>query len=246
MLKVRDETIAQARQEAAGLSAQLQRTDVALAAEREAHGAAQRALQDGRVTITQLEERIAGITSRLAEHETHVASLEQKYQQSRDALEHFRTASKEQRDQEHRRHEHQVQGLQAEMRQAQETLTAKNHELLQVNRDAARLTEQVTHLQKELREAIAVGRQHQHELDVLAPVHQELQTLKTRWETDTRVLEHVRRELAEQQVELRAERQARTTAEAALAAAQARAMTLDGVFAKWEIPKPATLEAPPA
>lgn len=244
-LQTRDEAQAQARQEIAGLSAQLQRADVALASEREAHAATQRALQDGRVTISQLEERSVGLTSRLAEHETHVVSLEQKHQQARDALEHFRTAAKEQRDQEHRRHEHQVQGLHAELRQVRDTLTAKNHELLQINRDAARLTEQVTHLQKELRDAIAVGRQRQDELDVLAPVRQELHSLKVRWEADARVLEDVRRELAELQPELRAAREARSGAEAALAAAQARAATLDGVIAKWDMPRPTGLGATP-
>ena len=238
-LKARDDALTQARQEAAALSAQLHRTDLALAAEREAHAAAQRALQDGRVTTSQLEERNAGLTSRLAEQETHVASLEQKHQQARDALEHFRTAAKEQRDQEHRRHEHQVQGLQAELRQAQETLTTKNHELLQVNRDAARMTEQVTHLQKELRDAIAVGRQRQDQLDGFAPMRQELQTLQGRWEADAHTLETVRRELAEQRAELRVEREARTAAQACLAAAQAQVATWEGVFAKWEMPKPA-------
>src|SRR3546814_1565174 len=73
----------------------------------------------GRVTeVAQLGERVAGLTTRLAEHEAHVESLEQKHQHAREALEHYRTSVKEQRDQEQRRHEHQVQGLQVELRQA--------------------------------------------------------------------------------------------------------------------------------
>src|SRR3546814_1591615 len=85
----------------------------------------------GRVTeVAQLGERVAGLTTRLAEHEAHVESLEQKHQHAREALEHYRTSVKEQRDQEQRRHEHQVQGLQVELRQANEGLTGKNHELM--------------------------------------------------------------------------------------------------------------------
>ncbi|KLA61964.1 hypothetical protein XEUV181_19630, partial [Xanthomonas euvesicatoria] len=46
----------------------------------------------------------------------------------REALEHYRTSVKDQREQEQRRHEHQVQELQVALRQANEALTAKNHD----------------------------------------------------------------------------------------------------------------------
>src|SRR3546814_6923539 len=93
-------------------------TETALHDEQVTHAATAQALA-GRVTeVAQLGERVAGLTTRLAEHEAHVESLEQKHQHAREALEHYRTSVKEQRDQEQRRHEHQVQGLQVELRQA--------------------------------------------------------------------------------------------------------------------------------
>src|SRR3546814_10470187 len=85
----------------------------------------------------------------LAEHEAHVESLEQKHQHAREALEHYRTSVKEQRDQEQRRHEHQVQGLQVELRQANEGLTGKNHELMQLSRDNVKMAVQLGQLEKE-------------------------------------------------------------------------------------------------
>jgi len=109
-------SIEQHRQEATALSTQLQRTDAALHDEKTAHEQAQQGLRDRALLVQQLEERVAGMTARLTEHEAHIQSLEDKHQHARDALEHYRTAVKEQRDQEQRRHEHQVQGLQVEVR----------------------------------------------------------------------------------------------------------------------------------
>src|SRR3546814_19374229 len=85
----------------------------------------------------------------LAEHEAHVESLEQKHQHAREALEHYLTSVKEQRDQEQRRHEHQVQGLQVELRQANEGLTGKNHELMQLRRDNVKMGRKRGQLEKE-------------------------------------------------------------------------------------------------
>ena len=53
------------------------------------------------------------------------ALLEQKHEHAREALEHYRTSVKDQREQEQRRHEHQVQELQVALRQANEALTSK-------------------------------------------------------------------------------------------------------------------------
>jgi chromosome segregation ATPase len=226
------------------LSTQLQRTESALVAERDAHTIARETLQQARVTLSQLEERVAGLTARLVEQEAHSVSLEQKHTQAREALEHFRTASKEQRDQEHRRHEHQVQGLQVEVRNTAEALAAKNHELLQLNREAVRLTEQVGQLQKDLQQAIAFGRQRKDELDQLAPVRNELQTLKARWTQDQQSIERANREIAEHQAELIREREARSQAEAHAAAANGRLAAMEAVFSKWKIPSIHTAEAP--
>jgi chromosome segregation ATPase len=56
------------------------------------------------------EQRSLDLGERLADAKQHHASLEEKHGHARDALEDYRAASKEQRDQENRRHEQQVQG----------------------------------------------------------------------------------------------------------------------------------------
>lgn len=232
----KDALLAQRTQEAAHLSAQLQRTEVALADERTALAEASATIQALRVGESQLNERVAGLTTRLAEQEAHVASLEQKHVQAREALEHFRAATKEQRDQELRRHEHQVQGLQVELRQAHEALTGKNQELLQVNRDAARLTEQATQLRKELQQALDTARTRQEAIDQLAPIKDELLALQTRWKTDAAALERAQHALAAMQKELAHERQSRREAETQGAAAASRLSTLESLFARWQPP----------
>lgn len=86
------------------------------------------------------EQRSADLAERLADADQHRASLEDKHKQAREALEHFRTAAREQREQESRRHEHQVQSLQAELRQTQQAAALKQEQLTQLNKEAAALT----------------------------------------------------------------------------------------------------------
>ncbi|WP_248324105.1 MULTISPECIES: hypothetical protein [unclassified Caballeronia] len=62
----------------------------------------------------------------------------------RDSLEHFRTAAREQREQEAHRHEQQVQQVQAELRQANQTAIVRQNEITQLNRDNARLVAEAT------------------------------------------------------------------------------------------------------
>ena len=64
------------QQEAAALRQQLQRTETGLHEERAAHAALQQAFADQLTAIAQLNERVAGMTARLAEHEAHARSLE--------------------------------------------------------------------------------------------------------------------------------------------------------------------------
>ena len=66
-------------------------------------------------------------------------SLEEKHRHARDALEHYRSASREQREQDQRRHEAQVQQLQVEMRQLQQGMIVKQDELTRLHRDNERL-----------------------------------------------------------------------------------------------------------
>lgn len=96
-------------------------------------------LQQEQLARHTVEVRNQELMERLAVSERHQASLEQKHQHARDALEHFRAAAKEQREQESKRHEHQVQSLQAELRQAQQASALKQEQLTQLNKEAAML-----------------------------------------------------------------------------------------------------------
>jgi chromosome segregation ATPase len=85
------------------------------------------------------EQRSRDLGERFADAERHQAALEEKHRHARDSLEHYRTSSKEQREQENRRHEQQVQGLQAELRQVYVAVSVKQEELTRLNKEAATL-----------------------------------------------------------------------------------------------------------
>jgi hypothetical protein len=101
------------------------------------------------------EQRVLDLNGRLADAERDQASLEEKHKHARDGLEHYRTAAKEQREQEQRRHEHQVHGLQTELKQAQLAFSLKQEELTRLNKEAAALAtelgsvKQALHLERE-------------------------------------------------------------------------------------------------
>jgi chromosome segregation ATPase len=110
-------------------------------------------LQREKIARHTAEQHARGLQDRLAENEEHRKSLENKHVNARDALEHFRQAAKEQRDQEQRRHEHQVQQLQVESRQLQQQLTARQEEITRLNQDGARLVSDLLHAKQALGEA---------------------------------------------------------------------------------------------
>ena len=231
-LQERNEALERTRQEAVTLSAQLQRTVTELHEEKTTHAAAQQALAERVTEVAQLGERIAGLTARLAEHEAHAQSLEQKHQHAREALEHYRTSVKEQREQEQRRHEHQVQELQVALRQANETLTAKNHELIQLNRDNGQWLERHSRLERELAQVRQAADDQHKELDALRLTAAEHQALQTRWAQDTQVLEAVQAELASARADLTKERVRREQAEVEALRAGVRLTTLDQLLAQ--------------
>lgn len=76
----------------------------------------------------------------LEERARRIQSLEDKYQQAREALDHYRQQHLAQRDQEQQRHGQQVQQLQLDIRRLQEQLMARQEELTQVYRDLERLS----------------------------------------------------------------------------------------------------------
>lgn len=79
---------------------------------------------------------------RLKDKDLQIRSLEDKHLHAREALEHFRSAARDQRDQEQRRHEAQVQQVQMELRQAQQSALVRQDEITQLHRDNERLLAQ--------------------------------------------------------------------------------------------------------
>lgn len=132
------EQLAQATAAAQDSQQQLQQTSQALAAEQQAHAGTRQVLQAAQLRDGQQQQQIIGLQERLTENQAHRASLEEKHQHAREALEHYRQSVKEQRDQEQRRHEQQVQQLQAELRTLGQTLIVKQDELTRLYQDGAR------------------------------------------------------------------------------------------------------------
>ncbi len=231
-LQEREAALEASRQEAAALSTQLQRTETALQAEADAHAQVRQTLAEANTTVCQLEERIAGLTTRVGEHEAHARSLEEKHQHAREALEHYRTSVKEQREQEQRRHEHQVQELQVALRQANEALTAKNHDLVQLNRDNGQWLERHTRLERELAQLRQAADDQRKELDALRLTAAEYQALQVRWTQDAQALEAVRAELAGTRADLAQERARREQAEVDALRAGVRLATLEQLLAQ--------------
>ncbi|WP_372469551.1 DNA-binding protein [Xanthomonas dyei] len=237
-LQERTQTLEQARQEADSLRTQLQRCETARQAEREAGDAARGEVASRTTELAQLEERICGLTVRVAEHDAHAKSLEHKHAHAREALEHYRTSVKDQREQEHRRHEHQVQELQVALRQANEALTAKNHDLMQLNRDNGQWLERHTRLERELTQARQRADAQQRERDALRLAAAEHQALQVRWTGDVQALESVRTELAAARADLSQERQRREHAEVETLRATVRLSTLEQLLAQLRPPRP--------
>lgn len=219
----------------AELSAQLEQARADLTAERQALAQAQRQLQEGDVALAQQRERLAGLEQRLADREAHISSLEAKHSQAREALEHFRTSVREQRESEARRHEHEVQTLQVELRRATDAITAKNAELLQVNGEAARLTEQVSHLGKDLREAQQAAAQHQRAAEELRPLPQQLHDVQERWAALMRESEQLASRQGRIVEERDREQDLRRSAEIEVVRLQARVDTLQGLLDRLSV-----------
>lgn len=245
-LKERTDMLDRAKQEAAELRSQLQRVETTLHEEKKSHAETQQTLTGRMTEVAQLNERIAGLTTRLAEHEAHVQSLEQKHQHAREALEHYRTSVKQQREQEQRRHEHQIQELQVALRQANETLTTKNHELMQLNRDNAQWVERHERLEQEqarLRQTLDA--QHQ-ELDALRQTAVDYQALQAEWKSDHQALHAAHAGLADARAELSSERGRRERAEADALRVSVRTETLEQLLAQLRPEAMNDDEAPPS
>lgn len=96
------------------------------------------------------EQRAADLQLQLDSEVRHREASEAKYSDSRRALEHFREAAKEQRDQDVRQHENQVQFLQHEIHGLKESLTAAQLKSAQAHQELTRLTTELGGARREL------------------------------------------------------------------------------------------------
>ena len=93
----------------------------------------------GELTSARLRQAAGDLETRLRERDAQIASLEEKHNHARFALEQQRQATKEQQEQEQRQHQAQLQQLTEELRQSQQHLAARQDELTRLNRDNERL-----------------------------------------------------------------------------------------------------------
>lgn len=186
--------------EVAALRTQLAEAGAAVVREQAAHADTQAALQQRALDVARLTQQTHDLTERLTEHDGFRRSLEEKLQHAHEALEHYRTASREQREQEARRHEQQVQQLQAELRQANQTLMVKQNEITQLNKDNARLVAEAGAATRRQREEHAHGEQLQSALNRALADH-------ARAETERDALQTVGRSQAAELTEAREARE---------------------------------------
>ncbi|EOH6072913.1 DNA-binding protein [Burkholderia cenocepacia] len=143
------------------LRAELADAVTALEQEQAAHVETRDALQKRTLESERLTQQVRDQNERAAEQEGFRQSLEEKLIHARDGLEHFRTAARELREQEARRHEHQIQQLQADLRQVNQAAIVKQNEFTQLNKDNARLVAEAGAAGKQLREQQGLNERQQ-------------------------------------------------------------------------------------
>lgn len=140
------------QQEKSSLQTQNEHLTQSLCAEKTDHSATKELLRLSQLRTERLDQQSKDLAEQLINLQQHNASLEEKHRNARDALEHFRTAAKEQREQDVRRHENQVQLLQSEIRITNQSLTIKQNEITQLNRDNAQFAMERVTQHKQIRD----------------------------------------------------------------------------------------------
>ena len=185
------------QKEVDSLNTQLRRTETAAHQEVEAHNQTRAVLQHETITRHTLEQQVADLKERLAENEIHRQSIEEKHQHARDALAHYRQSIKEQRDQDQRQHAEQVQQLQAEKRQLQQSMVVKLEEVTRLNQEGARLVADLSHTQKALYDQQAQGRHLEQKLEALQAVQQRCMILELQASEKDKHTHELQNQLAE-------------------------------------------------
>ncbi|AJG13532.1 integrase [Pseudomonas plecoglossicida] len=99
----------------------------------------QSSLQTEITRNARISQSCSDLEIRVQEKDAQIESLEEKHTHAREALEHYRVAVKEQRDQDLNRHETQIYQMQQEVAVLQQTLMVKQEEATRLIRDNERL-----------------------------------------------------------------------------------------------------------
>lgn len=99
----------------------------------------QSSLQTEITRNARISQSCTDLEVRAQEKDQQIRSLEEKHKHARDALEHYRAATKEQREQDERRHDAQLHQQQLEATALQQTLMVKQDEIARLIRDNERL-----------------------------------------------------------------------------------------------------------
>lgn len=147
------EQLNEAQQAQAQLQQQLEIQSNALSQETANLESTRSMLQTEQTRNAALNQACSDFELRLKDRDEQIRSLEEKHLHARDALEHYRSAVKEQREQDQRRHEGQVQQIQMELRQAQQSALVRQDEITQLHRDNERVLSESRALSKELNQS---------------------------------------------------------------------------------------------
>lgn len=231
------EALATAQHDTAHWRDQAQQLEAALQNERAAHAQTHETLQQETIARHTAEQHVANLKERLVENEAHRRSLEEKHQHARDALDHYRQSVKEQREQDQRRHEQQIQQLQAELRTAQQTIVVKQEDVTRLNQEGARLVAELSHAQQALRDEQERSRRLVARIEALQAVEQRCGILEAKGADREAAVGDLKRQLATASslaeslgVQLQTTQMELAGAKAALAAQQEIAAELRTLF----------------
>ncbi|MCW1896466.1 MULTISPECIES: DNA-binding protein [Acinetobacter] len=122
----------------------LQQSNESIAKQDEINKALKVSLDQETLVKNRLEQQVVNLTGSLEQNKGYLTNLEDKYKHAQQSLEHYRESVKEQRQQDLRRHDHQVQLLQAEIRQLQQTIVVKQDKLNELSLENTKLATELS------------------------------------------------------------------------------------------------------
>ncbi|ENV37102.1 MULTISPECIES: DNA-binding protein [Acinetobacter] len=96
------------------------------------------------IVKNRLEQQVVNLNESLKQNKEYLCSLEEKFKHAQQSLDHYRESVKEQRQQDLRRFDHQIQSLQAEARQLQQTIIVKQDKLNELSLEKNKLTTELS------------------------------------------------------------------------------------------------------